>query len=143
MSEATLLESRVDKIERDNRRLKLTVGALLLALAAVPLVGAVMPEQIPEVIQARRFEVIDGNGMSRAVMGEIGLAYFDVNRTIRAMMNAGSIRVSDENGTLRALMDDKNIAYLDENRVTRAQLYTDGFFLSDENGNVVWRSPER
>jgi hypothetical protein len=27
MSEATLLESRVDKIERDNRRLKLTVGA--------------------------------------------------------------------------------------------------------------------
>ena len=116
---------------------------MLLVMAAVPLVGAVMPEQIPEVIQARRFEVIDGNGMPRAVMGEIGLAYFDVNRTIRAMMDVGSIRVSDENGTLRALMDGKNIAYLDENRVTRAQLYTDGFFLSDENGNVVWRSPER
>ena len=46
MSETTLLESRVDKIERDNRRLKLTLGALLLALAAVPLIGAVMPEQI-------------------------------------------------------------------------------------------------
>ena len=28
MSETTLLESRVDKIERDNRRLKLTVGAM-------------------------------------------------------------------------------------------------------------------
>ena len=55
MSETTLLESRVDKIERDNRRLKLTVGALLLALAAVPLIGAVMPEQIPERIQARQF----------------------------------------------------------------------------------------
>ena len=143
MSEATVLESRVSKLEQDNRRLKLTVGVLLLLMAAVPLIGAVMPEQIPEVIQARRFEVIDGNGMPRAVMGEIGFAYFDVNRTIRAMMNAGSIRVSDENGTLRALMDDKNIAYLDENRVTRAQLYADGFFLSDENGNVVWRTPER
>ena len=143
MSEATVLESRVDKIEQDNRRLKLTVGALLLALAAVPLIGAVMPEQIPEVIRARAFHAIDGNGMSRAVMGEIGFAYFDVNSTIRAMMDGGSIRVSDENGTLRALMDNKNIAYLDENRVTRAQLYTDGFFLSDENGNVVWRTPER
>ena len=161
MSEATVVDARLDKLEQDNRRLKLTVGALLLVMAAVPLVGAVMPEQIPEVIQARRFEVIDGNGMPRAVMGEIGFAYFDVNRTIRAMMDggsirvsdengtirammdAGSIRVSDENGTLRTLMDGKTIAYLDENRVTRAQLYADGFFFSDESGNVVWRSPER
>ena len=161
MSEATVVDARLDKLEQDNRRLKLTVGALLLVMAAVPLVGAVMPEQIPEVIRARAFHAIDGNGMSRAVMGEIGFAYFDVNSTIRAMMDGGSIRVSDENGTirammdggsirlsdengtLRALMDNKNIAYLDENRVTRAQLYTDGFFLSDENGNVVWRTPER
>ena len=143
MSETTVVDARLDKLEQDNRRLKLAVGALLLVLAAVPLVGAVMPEQIPEVIRARAFHAIDGNGMSRAVMGEIGFAYFDVNRTIRAMMDGGSIRVSDENGTLRALMDNKNIAYLDENRVTRAQLYADGFFLNDENGNVVWRTPER
>ena len=65
MSEATALESRVDKLEQDNRRLKLTVGALLLALAAVPLIGAVMPEQIPELIQARQFRVIDENGTVR------------------------------------------------------------------------------
>ena len=63
MSETTLLESRVDKIERDNRRLKLTVGALLLALAAVPLIGAVMPEQIPDVIRAGW--VLDGGGSQR------------------------------------------------------------------------------
>ena len=143
MSETTVVDARLDKLEQDNRRLKLTVGALLSVMAAVPLLGVVMPEQIPEVIQAGRFEVIDGTGISRAVMGEIGFAYFDANRTIRTMMDAGSIRVSDENGILRSLMDDKNIAYLDENLVTRAQLYADGFFLSDENGDVVWRSPER
>ena len=141
MSEATVVDARLDKLEQDNRRLKLTVGALLLVMAAVPLVGAVMPEQIPEVIRARAFHAIDGNGMPRAVMGEIGFAYFDVNRTIRAMMDGDSIRVLDENGTLRTLMDGKTIAYLDENRVTRAQLYADGFFLSDENGNVVWSTP--
>ena len=103
MSEATAVDARLDKLEQDNRRLKLTVGALLLVMAAVPLVGAVMPEQIPEVIQARAFHAIDGNGMPRAVMGEIGFAYFDVNRTIRAMMDGGSIRVSDENGAIRAM----------------------------------------
>ena len=53
MSEATLLESRVDKLEQDNRRLKLTLGALLLVMAAVPLIGAVMPQEIPELIEAR------------------------------------------------------------------------------------------
>ena len=161
MSEATVVDARLDKLEQDNQRLKLAVAALLLVMALVPLVGAVMPEQIPEVIRAGAFHAIDGNGMSRAVMGEIGFAYFDANRairtmmdggsirilgengTIRAMMDAGSLRVSDENGSLRALMDDKNIAYLDENLVTRAQLYADGFFLSDENANVIWRSPER
>ena len=58
MSEATVVDARLDKLEQDNWRLKLTVSALLLALAAVPLIGAVMPEQIP----ARRFQVIDENG---------------------------------------------------------------------------------
>jgi hypothetical protein len=84
MSEATLLESRLSKIEQDNRRLKLTVGALLLVMAAVPLIGAVMPEQIPELITARRFEVIDENGTIRAVMNPEGIGYSDENGTGRA-----------------------------------------------------------
>ena len=115
MSEATLLESRLSKVEQDNRRLKLTVGALLLALAAVPLIGAVMPEQIPERIQARRFEVIDGNGNMRAVMNPIGFIYSDENKTIRAGMSAEGIAYVDENRTLRANMDDEGIHYFDEN----------------------------
>ena len=77
MSEATVFESRVSKLEQDNRRLKLTLGALLLVLAAVPLIGAVMPEQIPELIQARRFATVDENETLRAVMTADGIAYFD------------------------------------------------------------------
>ena len=45
MSEATVVDARLDKLERDNRRLKLAVGALLLVLAAVPLIGAGPPGQ--------------------------------------------------------------------------------------------------
>ena len=43
MSEATVFESRLSKLEQDNRRLKLMVGALLLVLAAVFCAGAVTP----------------------------------------------------------------------------------------------------
>jgi len=55
MSKTTVVDARLDKLKQDNRRLKLTLGALLLALAAVPLIGAVMPQEIPEMIQARAF----------------------------------------------------------------------------------------
>ena len=97
MSEATLLESRVDKLEQDNRRLKLTVGALLLALAAVPLVGAVMPQEIPGLIQAQRFEVIDENDRKRVQLDAVGVFYIDANGKGRAQLNSEGIFYSDEN----------------------------------------------
>ena len=100
MSETALLESRVDKIERDNRRLKLTVGALLLALAAVPLIGAVMPEQIQDVIQARKFEVVDENGTRRAGLNATGIGFTDESNNIRAGMNADGIAYFDESGNV-------------------------------------------
>ena len=118
MSEATLLESRVDKIERDNRRLKLTVGALLLVMAAVPLIGAVMPQEIPELIQAREFQVIGEFGNERAGMSASGIAYNDENGTIRAGMSDGGIGYFDENGNPRVAMGGPGIHYQDENRNT-------------------------
>ena len=45
LSETAVFESWSGKLQQDNRRLKLTVGALLLVLAAVPLIGAAVPEQ--------------------------------------------------------------------------------------------------
>ena len=156
MSEVTLLESRLSKIERDNRRLKLTVGALLLVLAAVPLIGAVMPEQIPDLIQARRFEVIDENDNFRAVMTDTGIHYRDENEDIRASMGTngigyydgnGKIRVGmtpfgfwyyDENGKIRVGMGIGGISYWDENQTLRTSMGTNGIHYVDENGNLVW-----
>ena len=98
MSEATLLESRVDKIERDNRRLKLALGALLLALAAVPLVGAVMPEQVPDAVRARAFYVEDENGTVRVRIDDCGIFH------------------RDENDNSRVMISDLGIAYYDAHR---------------------------
>ena len=100
MSEATVLESRVSKLEQDNRRLKLTVGVLLLLMAAVPLIGAVMPEQIPDVIQARAFQVIDENGALRTLMDGKTIAYLDENRVTRAQLYADGFFYSDANGNV-------------------------------------------
>ena len=102
MSETTVVDARLDKIERDNRRLKLTVGALLLALVAVPLVGAVMPEQVQvqDVIQARKFEVIGENGTRRAGLNATGIGFTDESNNIRAGMNADGIAYFDESGNV-------------------------------------------
>ncbi|MCS5701603.1 MAG: hypothetical protein NZ847_03090 [Acidobacteria bacterium] len=161
MSEATLLESRVDKLEQDNRRLKLTVGALLLVLAAVPLIGGVMPEQIPEMIQARAFHVIDENGVDRVRMSDLGIRYLDENGTGRVAMNDVGIGYQDENGDIRAAVDADGIWYMDENRTIRAAMSAKGVGVTDDNGtirarveadgigywdeneNLVWRTPER
>jgi hypothetical protein len=139
MSEATVVDARLDKLEQDNRRLKLTVGALLLALAAVPLIGAVMPQEIPDAVRARSFEMIDENGTLRAWMSNIGTTYYDEKGTIRLWIQAnGSIVSQDENGTLRALMNQYGIAYFGENGTTRAWMDDRGFRYYDENDNIVW-----
>ena len=49
------LEQRVANLERQNRKLQFGLVGVVAALLAVPLVGAVMPQEIPDVIEARRF----------------------------------------------------------------------------------------
>ena len=97
MSEATVVDARLDKLVQDNRRLKLALGSLLLMLATVPLIGAIMPEQIPEMIQARRFEVIDENDRKRVQLDAVGVFYIDANGKGRAQLNGDGIFYSDEN----------------------------------------------
>ena len=100
MNETTEMKSRLDKLERDNRRLKLVLGSLCLTLAAVPLVGAGIPEQIPDMLTARGFYVIDENGNRRAGMNAAGIAYWDYSGVPRLMMHADGIRYNDENGNV-------------------------------------------
>ena len=140
MSEPTVVDARLDKLEQDNRRLKLTVGALLLVLAAVPLIGAVMPEQIPDLIQARAFRVIGENGPIRAQMDDSGIDYYDENGDMRASISTDGTSYRDENGDLRASMNASGILYYDNN--LRAVMNAYGILYLDENGDVIWRTPE-
>lgn len=59
----TELVARIEKLERDNRRLKRLGVAALVLVGALGLVAATRPE--PGVIKAHAFEVIDGQGRAR------------------------------------------------------------------------------
>ena len=161
MSEATVLESRVNKLEQDNRRLKLTVGALLLVLAGAACAGAMMPEQIPQVIEAREFRMIDANGTVLIAINDEGFSYFDEIGRVSTGFSHGEIlasmstessdvidarmfRVIDENGVVRAgITAELGFDVRDEDGTIRAMMAVHGFTYADENGDVVWRAPER
>ncbi len=64
------MEERLNRLERENRRLK-TVGVLALAvMAAVVLMGQATGSKVPKVIEAEKFVVKDANGAVRAILGE-------------------------------------------------------------------------
>ena len=141
MSEATLLESRLNKLEQANRRLKLTVGAVLLVFAAASCADAVMPQQVADRIDAKEFRVIDEIGNVRAVMSNIGVRYLDEKGTTRTSMSDG-IYYWAENGVTLALMAGDGIAVADEIGSIRVRITPNGISYR-ENGEVVWESPRR
>ncbi len=161
-------DARVEKLERDVRRLKLSAGAVVGALLAVTLLGA-MPQEIPQVIQARAFAVIDEGGAERASMNAGGITYYDEHvkplpqqlvENLETMTGEELRAVLTEiyRSDLRVSITHDGIRYYDENGQTRAELgavelvtpstgaetrYRAAVVLYDEDGDVIWRAPHR
>ena len=137
MSEATVFESRLNNLEQDNRRLKLTIGALLLVMAGAACAGAMMPEQIPQVIEAREFRMIDANGTVLIAINDEGFSYFD---------EIGRVSTGFSHGEILAAMDTEPpdvidahmFRVVDENGVVHASMSADSIVYFGENGNMVW-----
>ena len=73
MNEPTMdkLVQRLDRLERENRRLK-RIGAFVLgAIAAVVIMGQATASKVPKVIEAQEFVLKDSNGGVRGVLGKI------------------------------------------------------------------------
>jgi hypothetical protein len=62
----TELARRLEKLERDNRRLKRSLLGVLVLLAALAGIHATRP--VPDVIKAHSFEAVDGSGRVRATI---------------------------------------------------------------------------
>jgi hypothetical protein len=68
MTEPDVTE-RLDRLERENRRLKRIGGVVLVGLAAIVLMGQAMPGKAAKVVEAEKFVVRDTAGHARIILG--------------------------------------------------------------------------
>jgi hypothetical protein len=107
------LARRLERLERDNRRLKgFAVGALVLATA---LFGIYAAQPVPEKITAHEFDVVDSTGKIRMKMfvhssGEPAIRLLDAQGKARVAMGVlpsgePGIALSDAQGKAGAMME--------------------------------------
>ncbi|HUY14148.1 MAG TPA: hypothetical protein VMX16_11050 [Terriglobia bacterium] len=99
MNEAEIAR-RLEKLERDNRRLKGFAFATMVLAAAVGGIYATRP--VPKTITAHAFEVVDNSGSLRARMsadpiGDTGIRFYDAHgalmRAMMAVLPSGESRI--------------------------------------------------
>jgi len=101
MSEPELV-GRLEKLERDNRRLKGFGLAALVIATAFATIYATQP--IPETIKAHEFEVVDGTGNRRVSMGVSPVTAYVM--ILDEKGNArGTLAFSDSRGSVLGLSD--------------------------------------
>jgi hypothetical protein len=128
--------ARLEKVERQNRQLKM-VGGMVLALAVA---GMVMGQALPSarVVEAEGFVLKDAAGKVRAELSVDGegakLLLGSENGKSRAMLNVDkdgpALTLFDENAKLRAWLavfkDGPRLALRDESEKVRVGLSVDG-----------------
>ena len=80
---------------------------------------------VPEVVRAERFEVLDKKGKVRAILDEDGLAFRDKNEKRRVDLTQGGLRLGDEEGKVRAYLAARSLTFADENKKIRVCLGCD------------------
>ena len=131
------LAERTDRLERENRRLKLAGLLVLALLASVFLMGQARP---PATVEAREFVLVDkaGKSFGRFGMGDDGLPILimrgkdDAIRVLVSVYEDGSAVIS--------------LGALPLGSVSRLAIGTDesgnpALVMRDANGGVVWRTP--
>jgi hypothetical protein len=106
MSERDLIE-RLEKLERDNRRLKGLALAPLVLATALATIYATQP--VSPVIEAHMFIVVDDSGRKRMTLSENLIMLYDAQGKPRAMMSldpwGAAIVLSDAEGKASALLN--------------------------------------
>jgi hypothetical protein len=112
------LAQRVERVERENRRLKAIGSAAVILIGAILLLGATT-SKTPDEIRAKRFVLVDENGTQRGALGTsevpheaiagfggkrpqvMGLTLYDANRRVR-----GGLYVTAGGGSKVILYDE-------------------------------------
>lgn len=128
---------RLERLERENRRLR-RAGAVALAGVALVLMGQTTSGEVAKVVEATQFVLRDSKGDTRAVLalgpdGSVGLGLSDEAGTARAWLSLGP-------------QGSPSFALFDRAARPRAtlRLWPDGvprLALNDKEGNVIWSAP--
>ena len=62
------IEERIERVEKQNRRLKGAMTALCVVAVGAIVAGQATPEGVPDVIRAKRFEVVNEQGRAGVVL---------------------------------------------------------------------------
>ena len=143
------LIQRVERVEKQNRSLRITGLAILLMGFTTLLMGQAAPEN--EAIEVEEIILRDESGHVRvlmsAVRGEPRLSFFDTNEQSRAVLTLVDeeprLLLLDAQGKQRAglavLKEEPELALLDRNERRRVWLSLErglqGLLLRDRNGN--------
>ncbi len=101
MSDPTIetLARRVDRVERENRRLKRAGVVALAVIAAVVLMGQATTNKVAKVVEAEKFVLRDADGKGRARLeslpsGLVRLALLDKYENVQSVLGVGVGRPS-------------------------------------------------
>jgi hypothetical protein len=153
--EVAAVLARLEKVERQNRRLRGAGIAVFVLAAAGLLMGQAMPKA--RIVEAEGFQLKDGQGKVRAelVVDKDGprMALRDENGKTRVGLFVDKegqvLAMTDENGELRAELsvskDGQGLYLSDETGKPRATLNVSKvgpvLALYDENGKRIWSQP--
>ncbi len=133
MNEPTVkdLTQRVDRLERENRRVKRAASLGLVVIAALVLMGQAVPKGAM-VVEAEKFVVLDTGGKMRAGLGTLPngavvLGFWDKDGKARVRLGvepdgSSSLGLYDKNERFRVVLN----AGADESA---------GLMLNDKDGN--------
>lgn len=160
MNEPTIetLARRLDRVERENRRLKKAGVVALAVIAAVVLMGQVKAKKV---VEAEKFVLRNNGGIIRAMLSVrenhnlANLAFFDEAGSIRIALGAGGDGPSsffgfyDQGGKNRvSLLLNPDVGpilkFRDEKERDRAELrIKDGasMYFYNKAGKVIWSAP--
>jgi hypothetical protein len=152
---------RLDRLERQNYRLRLWGGIVLVGLVTVLLLESVLPRRPARTVEAEKFILVGPGGNLRAGLsvepnGMVGLAFLDKERRTRAGLavqpdGSPSLRLFATDARSRVTLTvapdgSPMLLLLGPDEQPRAMLVvraggSPGLQLLDTGGRVIWRAP--
>lgn len=126
------IEERFERLEKQNRHMRVTGGAALIVLAAAALMGYASPE--PKVLEVEKLIIKNESGMLSVQMDKEGLLFFDKSGKTQAELDGDSIKFADENGTHRTSLGNEGLVFWDENVHLQMYLHSERLTFLDDEG---------